>query len=202
MLILTRWILFYYFLFPRSFQSLAITQAAGCRLQLGTEWHHSSLTLWRRENSHITHTLQTFLIVAIHHSGHLVYFYFKHIMWLFQCNVKIELWTFTGNISCLLSAVFFCPFWHIRFIKCVRVSAYKLVLTQHSAVLPVWSITWIQQQLCLSGHRVLGDISCDWSTPHVDLKLGNLLPDQRSGLDIVYFPWYLPKCTTLWIQHY
>lgn len=43
--------------------------------------------------------------------------------------------------------------------------------TLHGPALPLWSITLIHQQLCLSAHRVLGDISCDWSTPHVDPKI-------------------------------
>lgn len=39
--------------------------------------------------------------------------------------------------------------------------------TSHSAVLSLWCITSVHRQLCLSGHRVRGDISCDWSAPHV-----------------------------------
>lgn len=55
--------------------------------------------------------------------------------------------------------------------------------TPHIASLLLWSTTSVHQQLCLSGHRVLGDIGCDWSTPHVGPSLGDLLPEPSHAKD-------------------
>lgn len=99
--------------------------------------------------------------------------------------------SWTSCLSLFFATCDSCKVMQDRFFKMALVRPIKTWIsirlwdshTSHIAALLLWSITSVHQQLCLSGHRVLGDISCDWSTPHVGPSLGDLLPEQSHAKD-------------------
>lgn len=150
------------------------------------------------------------------------------LAWIGLSIIKDILSTFIFTTLCDCCSVTQCSFcksicWHSSSNHLFKCSEHSVLLIGHqireldiclctdsqttpSAALLLWSLTLIHQQLRLSGHRVLGDISCDWSTPHVDLNSRDLLPEQSRAKDqplrFLYFPDTASKCPKLWMQCY